>query len=254
MDRIEVKKKILIVDSDERQIDRVEKLIEVNAVLFNRKIRIHKAATICEADSMIRNKDIDILILGVAYREISLVEVPEIRLVKKLRSMDRYKMLPVIFVSAADIHKEYAYKELNCLSYLPRAFDEDEFGRVLQKAFLYTACTDDEKYIVLKKQTVMYLVRIKDIVYLEMKMRILHFHLIQDECLEIPYKTMKGVYEETEEGIWLVCNKSTMVNRAYIKGIRKYDGVPHLILMNENICIPIGRKYIEIVKEIEVLD
>lgn len=253
MERIELKR-ILIVDSDERQINRVEKQVTANAVLFNRKTKIYKANTVHEADSIIKDNDIDILILDGVYRGVPLEDIPGIHFVEKLRSLDKYKTLPVIFIASVDKPREYAYKELNCLSYLPRVFDPEEFRRVLRKAFHYTTRTVGEKYIVLKRHTLIYPVKIKDIIYVEMKMRVLYVHLARKECLEIPYKTMASLHRETEDGIWVICNKSTMVNRAYIKRILMHDGIPYLSVADENICLPIGRRYIKEIKRILAVD
>ena len=144
-----MKKQILIVDSEDRQLHRIEKVLQDAAEEIGVKIEIHTANTIAEADLFLQEYDIDTLILDTVYRGFKFGEYQGIKWVEELRKIDRYVLLPVIFIASVGEPREYAYTELNCLGFLPRVFDTDQLMKVLRKALYYTTYRDEENYVIL---------------------------------------------------------------------------------------------------------
>lgn len=244
-----MKKQILIVDSEDRQLHRIEKVLQDAAEEIGVKIEIHTANTIAEADLFLQEYDIDTLILDTVYRGFKFGEYQGIKWVEEIRKIDRYVLLPVIFIASVGEPREYAYTELNCLGFLPRVFDTDQLMKVLRKALYYTTYRDEENYVLPKKRGMLYPIKVKDIVYVEMADRLLHIYMLNEEMLEIPHQSMVDFAKEAESKSLVQCNKRMLVNKAYVSEVDLEKG--HLLLMfkGEKQQLPIGKQYLEVVKK-----
>ena len=116
-------KRILIVNCGNKQTERIAGLVLEAAAKEDKTIKLYIARNITEAESLLNDDDIDILILDAVYKKEKQEEYLGISLVEELREMDKYVLVPVIFITSAVEMREHAYKELNCLSFLPEAFE-----------------------------------------------------------------------------------------------------------------------------------
>lgn len=242
-----LKKRILIVDSDDRQIRRIVNIIMKSIREMNQKVEIRAAHTISEADTLLKEGDIDILILDTIYRGCKRGEFSGIDWVRRLRVTKKYQFLPVIFIASIEKPKEYAYKELNCLGFLPRVFETAHFYKVLEKALEYATYRDEENYILLRKQGVIYPIQIKEIVYVEWEHPYFHVHQENGEILSFPYKRISEFYEEANADCLIRCNRSILVNKLHILDVDFQK--QHIILKNKEEKLTIGRVYMDMVKK-----
>lgn len=234
-------KRVLIVDCGNKQTERIASLVLEAAAKEDKTIKLYTARNITEAERLLNDDDIDILILNAVYKKEMQEEYLGISWVEELRETDKYVLLPVIFITAAEEMREYAYKELNCLGFLPETFEEEELLRVLRKAFQYSTYRDEEKYILPRKNGMVYPIQVKNIVYVEVENRLLHIHLKDGIVIKIPHKTMQELYEEADSECLVQCNKSMLVNRAYVSEINILE--QYLILKYNQEKIPIGYRY-----------
>lgn len=242
-----MKKHILIVDSDDKQINRIEKVVRRTAIQGNKRFEIYAANTISDAVIWLEGMDIDLLILDTVYRGIKPGEYPGIELVKRLRLMSKYLFLPVIFVASVQEPEVYAYKELNCLGFLNRTFSAEKLSKIVSRALHYTTYRDWENYILPRKQGILYTIKVKYIIYVEMKERLLFIHQSRDGVLEIPHKTLKKLQEESRSKCLIRCNRSTLVNRLYVQEVNLLE--QYIILKESGLKIPIGVRYRETVRK-----
>ena len=238
---------ILIVNCGNKQTERIAGLVLEAAAKEDKTIKLYIARNITEAESLLNDDDIDILILDAVYKKEKQEEYLGISLVEELREMDKYVLLPVIFITSAVEMREHAYKELNCLSFLPEAFEEDALLKVLRKALQYSTYRDEENYVLLRKSGMLYPIQVRDIVYVEMENRLLFIHLKDGRLLKVPHKTMQELYEEADAACLVQCNKSMLVNRAYVSEINLLK--EYLVLRDTQIKIPIGYHYRDAVRQ-----
>ena len=244
-----MKKQVLIIESHRKQRNRIIHEVRETASEINKKVHFCWAKNIAEAENFLRYRDVDLLILNTVYRGMPLEDVPGIRFVEKLRKVEKYVSLPVVFISFKQEMMEYAYKELNCLGFLPQLFDDEEFRRVVKRGLHHTTRHDEEEYIYLRKQSTVYPVMVKDIVYVEMADRLLHIYMLNEEMLEIPHQSMVDFAKEAKSKSLVQCNKRMLVNKAYVSEVDLEKG--HLLLMfkGEKQQLPIGKQYLEVVKK-----
>ena len=236
-----MKKQVLIIESHRKQRNRIIHEVRETASEINKKVHFCWAKNIAEAENFLRYRDVDLLILNTVYRGMPLEDVPGIRLVEKLRKVEKYVSLPVVFIYFKQEMMEYAYKELNCLGFLPQLFDDEEFRRVVKRGLHHTTRHDEEEYIYLRKQSTVYPVMVKDIVYVEIEDRLLHLYLQDGSVLEIPHVALTDFAEEVNCRCVVQCNRSMLVNANYVEKENLSKNI--LKLKSSDMELKIGPKY-----------
>lgn len=236
-----MKKRVLIVDSCEKQMKHIAYEVYEAAQEMSESVNIYTANSLEEAEHILNYIDMDLLILDTIYAGSPVEEKPGICWVEQLRTMEKYIPLPVIFITSQDEYWEYAYTELNCLGYFSRAFDQKKLRTVLKKGLHHRTQSDEEKYVYLKQKSMVYPVKIKDIVYVEAGNRLIHFYLNDGTELQIPRKTLGEVLEQTKCRSMIQCNKSTLVNMQYIEAAE--HACSEIVLGLDMGSLQVGRKF-----------
>lgn len=237
-----MKKQVLVIDSDDRQIQRIVSVLKETAVQTGNRMDIYVSNTLQDAETVMDEIEIDVLILDTVYKGMSLEDYPGIEWVLKVREKEKYVLLPVIFVSSIVEPRLEAYRRSNCLGFLPRQFKADELRRVLQKAMHHTTCKDANEKILIKAQGIVYLIQIKDILYVEVLNRILYIYQKNGLILEVPHKPLENFRSEVDSKCLVQCNKSMLVNILYVLGVDKEEG--HVTLAKDDIQLLVGKKYL----------
>ncbi len=237
-----MRKQILIVDSDKRQIKRISIILRKAVRKWGGEAEVYIATTISEADCLIRQKTMDLLVVDTVYKDSLPGEYTGVEWVKKVRGMKKYVFLPVVFVASLMEPEKYAYMELNCLGFLPRAFDSAQLLRVFEKSMYYRTYRDEENYIFFRKKGVLYPVKVKDIVYVETINRILHVYQKNKQILKIPHKPMTDILLESKADCLMQCSKNMLVNKEYVIEVNLKED--YLRLDDEERNLSIGKKYV----------
>lgn len=239
-------KNVLIVDCDDRQIQRIEKVVWIAAKEKNIIPKMFTANNVTDADEILQETDIDILILDTVYKGFKRGEYLGVEWVERFRETEKYMFLPVIFISSMEEPLNYAYMELKCIGFFPRKFETERLLKVLRRAMYYTTYRDDENYVVPRNYGVYYPIKVKEIVYAQVKDRLLYIHKQDGEVLEIMHMNLSQLYESSESICILQCNKSTLVNKNYVA---KVDLKEKYLLLKENSTqIKIGKPYEEAIR------
>lgn len=245
---IYLEKFVLIVESDSRQRKRIADRVYAAAGELSIKVKIYNAVNAVRAAKILEQKDIDLLILNTVYQGMSVEELPGIHLVESLRKVEKYIPLPVIFVSSKMEQREYAFTELNSIGYQSFVFDEKMLEKNIRKGFCHTTERDREKQILLKSETMLYPVCIKDIIYIEKENKGVRFLLQDGSILMVSYRTLSDVKEKIKSRNLLQCGRNTIINTEYIEKIE--DNVIFLFAGNKTIKKNVGTRYRSAVKSI----
>ncbi len=242
-----MKKRVLIVDSYEEQIKRIAQEVRVAAGQARECIKIYTAQNIEEAVTIVDQSDIDLLILDTVYKGTSKQEKPGIRWVEQLRKTEKYIPLPIIFITSLKEQEKYAYIELNCMGYFSRDFESENLQKVLKKALHYFTPMEEERHIFVKQRSIVYPVKIKDIVYVEAGNRLVFLYLNDGTKLEIPYISLNVILNMTRCKSIIQCSKYNLVNTYYIEKVERYRH--DMVLYLEKGDLKVGRKYMKAVSE-----
>lgn len=117
---------ILIVEDEDIQRERLAEIIEKNFM----DIKVYKASNYNEAIRYVNDKDINLFFL-----DINLVGPSGINLSEKIRSIDKYKLTGIIFITAEFMHIAEAVKKAHCYDYIMKPYKKEVIINIV-KTFL----------------------------------------------------------------------------------------------------------------------
>ena len=243
-----MRKLVLIVESEEKQIQRIVSVIKETVIKTGKKMDIYTANTWKEAEVIIQETEIDILILDVLYKGMVLEEYPGVKWAQRLRGCEKYISLPIIFISSVEELKMYAYREINCLGFLGRQFKKEELQRILEKAIHHSTAREGERTVWIRAKGKVCPVRIRDILYVEVLDRILYIYQANGNVLEMPHKPLRDFEVEMNSKCLIQCNKSMLINTLYIKEVNEKEGT--LVLADSDISLLVGKKYLPVIEKV----
>ena len=207
-------------------IESIEKDLEVDMTAYAR-----------EALSMAKTNQYDVFLLDIQLKDYSGFD-----LAHELRSIDKYKLSPIIFITAIPSRELMAFKQIHAYDYIIKPFKEEEVRNNLETIIKYGIKKDankEEKYLKLKQRDFSYLIRQDDIIYVESKNRKLFIRTTKDE-FDISTYTLKEILSELEEEFFQ-CHRGFIINSNYLKKIDKSEDA--IYLKGTADIVPIGRAY-----------
>lgn len=235
---IMMKKKVLIIEDDSEQIKMLKQLI----MEINGNTEVYMAENVACAYQLMLEKTIDVFLVDIILDKEKPGDASGIRLVEKLRQIPKYYFTPVIFVTSMEDQEMHAYRNLNCFGYIEKPYDPVQVKEKVERALHYTTEREKDVTLPLKKDNILYPVKLKDIVYMESVRHTMHIHLTNGEVLPIPYITCKRILEEADTADSLLpCARGVLVNREYVYGIDLTN--KYLMLKDNYGMITMGGKY-----------
>lgn len=178
------------------------------------------------------------------FLDIQLLDYSGYELAKEIRNIDKYKLTPIVFITAIPTKELLTFKEIHCYDYIIKPFKDTEVIEVVSTLINYGANKREGKdnYLNLKQRGYIYRINTRDIIYIESIYK--KIKVVTDkEQIEVNNCTLYKIREELLEEEFVQCHKSFIINRNYIKGV---DLVKSLIeLSSTDVRVPIGRKYKE---------
>lgn len=169
-----------------------------------------------EVYEYLMNNTVDMFILDAVLHPEKPGDISGIRLAEQIREIAKYVLTPVIFVTSKEDPVRFAYEELNCLGYFVRPFETERFMEKVRKGLHYRTSRNEEKMLLFRKDSSLYPVRVKDIVYIESASPGMFVHTTDGRAVEVMYKTYNCVLQEADSECLMQCSRSVVVNRDYI--------------------------------------
>ncbi len=242
-----VKRRVLVVDRHAPQTGRIVGEVYRAAGEAREGVRIYTADTVKEAERVAGRQDIDLLVLDNGYKEMSKEEGTGLGWVEKLRATEKYVALPVICIASCEEEAQYACETLNCLGYFPGGFESENLQKVLKRALHYETVADEERFLWLRQKTMLYPVRIKDVVYAECSRQGVYVYLNDGIRLETRKSSVKEILDMAKCRSMVQCQKGTIVNTSYIEKTEHAGSI--IVLYSGRGVLPVGRSYREALKE-----
>ena len=161
-----------------------------------------------------------------ALIDIYLPGISGLALASKIRSMENYRIMQILFVSATDNDQIETYKEYHNFDYIQKPFSEERFREVLLK-FIETVeaqqqlTTKKEDFeIVFSHDGGLAHIRFQDLLYagINTKNKI---EIVTEKSIYYRSRvTLKNVITEVGDDMFVQCHKSFAVNVANIEGIK----------------------------------
>lgn len=172
--------------------------------------------------------------------DIQLYDYSGFELAKELRSIDKYKLTPIVFITAVPTKELLAFKEIHCYDYIIKPFKKEEVIKIVSTLIKYGINQENKKeYISFNKKDYIHRVKLDEIIYLEYVRRKIKVVTSRDEIL-VPNTPLYVILDELSDE-FIRCHKGYIVNINYIKKVNKSEN--HIELDGVDIFIPIGRTY-----------
>lgn len=228
-------KNILILEDNERTLTALEQAISQ----ITGKIYIHKAQTYEQACRITFLHYIDVFILDIIVSTKTPGDTSGIKLAEQIRNYEQYLFTPIIFISKLYDPELYAYRKIHCFGYLEKPFSMSEAIELVETALKYNTRINPKQTIYMRKDGILFAIKICDVIYVSTNNHILNIHM-QNDVLQIPYISIKKFIKETGKANFIQCNRNTAINADYIKNI---DMPNKYIQLLNNTHIEIGVSY-----------
>lgn len=126
-------KKILIVE------DSVQILAQLSYIAreINSSNKIYAFEKLEEAYRCTLENDIDLFVVDIILEKEKPGDISGLQYVENIRKIDRYKFIPVIFVTSLEDAKLHTYEKLHCYSFIEKPFDESKMKNVMEECLQF---------------------------------------------------------------------------------------------------------------------
>lgn len=236
-------KNVLVLEDDMEMLNLIEKLIGEIRGSFH----VYKVSSVAEAYRTAIEKNISLFVVDIMLDSSVRDDVSGLKFVEKLRTIDKYRFVPVIFITALSDPELHAYRNLHCYGYLEKPLIIREAKRLMEEALQYEYQDEGDSVLYLRKDGVIYAIREKDIIYIRSHAGKVTIKAIKEELM-VYYRNCKDILEKLDSKAFIPCNRSTMVNRNYIKSV---DTTNRIIQLKENygmieIGVTMKKKFMEL--------
>ena len=231
-----MKRTVLIIEDNLNQLEMLKKLVlEVDPSAL-----VYTASASGPAYEILMERTIDVFLVDIILDTGKPGNASGMRLVEKIRKLEKYMFTPVVFITSLEDVTKYAYTDLNCLGYIEKPFDPEHVKRYVKKALNYSTVREKESTLFFRKDGIIYPIRVRDIIYTESLNHKMDVHLRDEPVFTVAYKTCKDLLEEADADCLLQCSRSTIINKDYVENV---DPVSRYITMKTGEKVEIGITY-----------
>lgn len=228
---------ICICDDEDKILCRMVKLIKEMAEKNSLSLNIYTYHTGEELLFDVINSD---KIIDVFFMDVLMPGISGIETANTLR--DKINDVPIVFLTSSKDHVFEALDVMPLHYLLKQDVTTEKIEKVLLKA-VGNAELKRKQVFVYKTGKILGNVLFKEILYFEVKNRIIDIHLKNDKVISF-YSNMAEVEGQVDDSWFVRSHRSFMVN---LENVDYLDG-KNLVFTNKE-TVPVGQKYMKTVKE-----
>ena len=219
-----MRKSVLIIEDNLEQLEMLKKLVlEVEPETV-----VYTASALGPAYEILMERTIDVFLVDIILDTNKPGDASGMRLVERIRTIEKYMFTPVLFVTSLEDSTKYAYTDLKCYEYIEKPFDPERVKQYIKKALNYSTMREKEATLFFRKDGIIYPIKVKEILYMESLNHKVYVHLKNEPVFVVAYKTCKELLEEADTDCLLQCSRSTIINKDYVENV---DPVSRYITM-----------------------
>lgn len=157
-----------------------------------------------------------------------------------IRELDRYRSVPIIFITALEDPKLYAYSELHCYQYIEKPYDSEKLTSKIKEALGIEKANGKTGHIVFRKSGLIFPLLIDEIVYIVFRKPMIEVRSV-DGLHKFAYQPLKTILLKLDKSYFVQCNRNTIVNINYIQNIDLASGF--LQMKHIGASLPLGGGY-----------
>lgn len=184
--------------------------------------------------------NIELFIVDLILNTTSPGDVSGIKFIERIRTIERYKFVPIIVTTSLEDPKMYIYAHMHCYRYFEKPYDIEEFKHSVEEALKYNIVKEKRNFFYYKNDGVIYSIKIDEIIYIKNSGVKTYIYQVGNKNTSIPYRSCKNILLELGSDKFIKCNKNTIINAEYIHNV---DAVNRYVtLINGYGVIDIGAR------------
>ena len=216
-------KTVLIVEDNVRSMEMLVKIIET----LRTDVEIKTASSQEEAAILAMKFNIDLFMLDIILNASNPGDVSGMKFAEYIRTLQKYKYTPIIFITALEDPELHAYSDLHCYYYVEKPYDVEKVSSVISEALEFPAVHNEPQNVFFRKDGILYKKEISEILYIE-NSRAGQTVYCSNGNLKLPYKPNYKILEELASDKFIQCSRYHIINYDYID---KIDTVNRYILL-----------------------
>lgn len=216
-------KTVLIVEDNVRSMEMLVKIIEN----LRTDVEIKTASSQEEAAILAMKFNIDLFMLDIILNASNPGDVSGMKFAEYIRTLQKYKYTPIIFITALEDPELHAYSDLHCYYYVEKPYDVEKVSSVISEALEFPAVHNEPQNVFFRKDGILYKKEISEILYIE-NSRAGQTVYCSNGNLKLPYKPNYKILEERASDKFIQCSRYHIINYDYID---KIDTVNRYILL-----------------------
>ncbi len=216
-------KTVLIVEDNVRSMEMLVKIIEN----LRTDVEIKTASSQEEAAILAMKFNIDLFMLDIILNASNPGDVSGMKFAEYIRTLQKYKYTPIIFITALEDPELHAYSDLHCYYYVEKPYDVEKVSSVISEALEFPAVHNEPQNVFFRKDGILYKKEISEILYIE-NSRAGQTVYCSNGNLKLPYKPNYKILEELASDKFIQCSRYHIINYDYID---KIDTVNRYILL-----------------------
>jgi DNA-binding LytR/AlgR family response regulator len=235
-------KQVLVVEDNPATSNMLCRLLQS----CHKNLYIFQAAEVAEAYRIAMNHNIELMLVDLMLDKAHPEQVEGMDFVADMRSVDRYAFVPIIIVSALIDEKYHLFHELHCYGVLEKPFSSENAIHLMRDALKFKIQKKEKRYLYFKQGSILYPIRLTDIVYIEHKRRKMLIHT-RNEMIQVPYQTTSRTMMQVEDCGFEICARGLIVNLRYVKALDKVNR--YVVLKDGYGRLELGRNYMKRMKD-----
>jgi len=208
---------------------------------INPDINIFETNSSKEGYKIAKNNNIDAFFL-----DLDVLDYSGIELSKQIREIEKYKLIPIVFITANVSEEIYAFRNIHCYSYITKPFSKEDIKETFKTIISFGIPNDKPlKSLIIEGKHCKHQIYIDEIIFIESVQRKIRINTIYEQILTSSY-SLNEVLEILGKS-FIQCHRGFIVNKKQIKTVNYRENNIILHECREN--IPIGRKYKNDLKE-----
>ncbi len=182
------------------------------------EIRVYRAVNAGEAYAAAMKNTMDLFLIDIILDHKNPGDVSGMHFANRIRTVEKYKYVPMIFITALEDARLYAYSDLHCYYYLEKPYDADKAFQVIREALEVPQKKNIPHDVFFRKDGIIFKKNISEVVYIETLKRRQTVYFT-DGKLTLPYKPHKEILQELDSEKFLQCSRYAIVNRDFVEAI-----------------------------------
>ena len=204
-------KSVLIIEDNPLSMEMLAKIVNE----IDPELQVYKAVNQNEAYALSMRITMDLFLIDIILDSTIPGDVSGMRFAGYIRGVERYKYTPMIFITALEDARLFAYSDMHCYYYLEKPYDAKKAFQVISEALKIPQAKDIPHAVYFRKDGIIGKRNVSEVVYIENVKTGQTVYFI-DGRLKLQYKPTKVILEELNSDRFVQCSRYLIVNKDFI--------------------------------------